>query len=106
MRPATTTPEEIRDALLNRALIAGAHLRPQARPSKTPLREAIHHANEILAAAVVDDMAPEDIADPEQMILRFIAAGGNWPSLVAAVNRNALRGATLASRDKHKDTGQ
>ena len=103
MCPATTTPEEVRAALLDLALVAGAHLRPAARPAREPLRQALHHANEVLKAELVEVLAPEDIRDPEQLILRFIHAGGDWHGLVAAVSRNALRGATAPRRDKERE---
>lgn len=94
LRAATITPDGVRAALLDLALVAGAHLRPQARPVKAPLVAALHHANEVLKADMVEVLAPEDIRDPEQLVRRYIAAGGDWHRLVAAVNRNALIGAT------------
>ncbi len=94
MGPATTTPTQVRAALLDLALVACAHLVPGAKPAREPLKAALHHANEVLKAEMVEVLAPEDIRDPEQLVLRFIASGGTWRDLVAAVNRNALIGAT------------
>jgi hypothetical protein len=89
IRPAT--PAELRSALADLAIRAAAFARGRGRDRQRELLlESISAANQYLGA--VD--APADLRDPEAFVVAYLAAGGDWQRLVAAVNRAALAGAT------------
>lgn len=87
-RPVTTA--QLRLALDNLTLIAAPWSRPYGAGSRERLRGALRQSRELLDAPD----APQHLADPAQLIAEYIAAGGDWCALAAAVNAAALDGAT------------
>lgn len=92
-RPSVSTVE-LRRALSDLSVVAAiaATGRGDARARRS-LRASIEQANEILRAPV-DGVPPMAVSDPDALIQAYLAAGGDWPRLAAAVNRNALQGST------------
>lgn len=100
----TTTPEKVRAALDDLTLMVAAHLVPGANPNRAPLLAALRRANEVLRADLVAVLSVEDIADAEDLVRRWINAGGDWHALVAAVNRNALWANAPCRREREQET--
>lgn len=92
-RPVATTTD-LRRALGNLAAIAAgaAAGRADARARRS-LRREIEAAQEILRADI-EGVPALAVADADALVEAYIAAGGNWHALTAAVNRRALHGAT------------
>lgn len=88
---AAATPAELRSALADLALCAAPFVRGRGRnQARSQLLSAISLANKYLGAAD----APADLRDPEAFVGAYLTAGGDWQTLVGAVNRAALAGAT------------
>lgn len=84
------TPDS-RKVLANLVIVAAGFVRGRGRnQAREHLRAAIHEANQALRA----DGAVDVPTDPEALIRAYLEAGGNWQSLVAAISRMALEGAT------------
>ncbi|MAZ33408.1 MAG: hypothetical protein CMO06_09715 [Thalassospira sp.] len=88
--PRVQTPDS-RKVLANLAIVAAGFVRGRGRlKAREHLRVAIHEANQALRADGTVDVP----TDPEALIRAYLKAGGNWQSLVAAISRMALEGAT------------
>lgn len=89
--PVGTAPD-IRTALVDLATVAaGFAVGPDLPRARRALRESIQAANRALATPS-DSLPAIDVNDPDAWVNAWIAAGGNWCALTAAMNRNAMRG--------------
>lgn len=92
MMTAAVTLAELRRALADLAVRSASFARGRGRDqARAQLLAALSLANAYLGAA---DAPAAEIRDPEAWVERYLAAGGDWHRLVAAVNRAALDGAT------------
>ncbi len=80
--------DPVRRALLNLALAAGAYTRAPGGEARHMLTAAVRDANRVLGGG-----EPEDgLLDAECLVATWLAFGGPWQDLAAAVNRHALDG--------------
>ncbi|SBW13055.1 hypothetical protein KL86APRO_40077 [uncultured Alphaproteobacteria bacterium] len=90
--PAAVTPAELRHALADLAMRSASFARGRGKgQARAQLLVALSLANAYLGAA---DAPAAEIRDPEAWVESYLAAGGDWQRLVAAVNHAALDGAT------------
>lgn len=91
--PEERHPDPTRAALNDLALAAGPFLREDRRHGRRGrLLGAIERANAALALPAPYAIDPRN---PEDLIAAWLAAGGRWHDLAAAVNRAGERGAGL-----------
>lgn len=85
---------ELRQALSELSVVAAiaATGRGDARARRS-LRASIEQAQEILGAPT-DGIPPMAVSDADALVEAYLAAGGDWTKLAAAVNRNALNAST------------
>lgn len=90
------TPAALRAALLEASLaLAGLLARSRVQPGRMQALAALRTAR--FALAQPDAAQPPEAttaADAGDLVAGWIAAGGDWHALAAAVNRHALTGAT------------
>jgi hypothetical protein len=88
------TPDT-RQALTDLSVLAAGFVRGCRNPKKRQAALAIiQQANQALRTGEVMQNSPQIPTDPEQLIRAYLDANGDWRSLVAAINRMALEGAT------------
>lgn len=91
--PPVTSLEELSEVLAGLALAASGFVRGRGREAaRRTLLASIIEANRVLRAECEVRRIDIDASDPEQIIRAYIAAGGVWRELAAAVNRMALAG--------------
>lgn len=82
-------------ALNDLSVLAAGFVRGCRDPKrKQHILDTIRQANQALKAGKVMQNSPHIPTDPEQLIRDYLDANGDWRSLVAAINRMALEGAT------------
>lgn len=95
---APATPPALRTALADLASVAAGFAVGTGRSkARAALREAIRTANAVLKTGG-GTVPVLTVDDPDAWVEAWIAAGGDWCALTAAVNRNALRGSTASRR--------
>ncbi|WP_321392768.1 hypothetical protein [Emcibacter sp.] len=102
MLPARTSAQELRDAMMDLALLSGS-LIPRNRKEKqryAGLLSAIRQANQLSKAVLDDKSVPND---PEEMIKAFIDQGGDYRALVACLTSSTkcLEFSTLSKERKN-----
>ncbi len=82
-------------ALNDLSVLAAGFVRGCRNPKrKQHILETIRQANQALRTGESMQNSLQIPTDPEQLIRAYLDANGDWRSLVAAINRMALEGAT------------
>tara|TARA_R110001583_G_C5568725_1_gene401864 strand:+ start:62 stop:361 length:300 start_codon:yes stop_codon:yes gene_type:complete len=82
-------------ALNDLSVLAAGFVRGCRNPKrKQHILETIRQANQALRTGEAMQNSLQIPTDPEQLIRAYLDANGDWRSLVAAINRMALEGAT------------
>ncbi|OSQ49640.1 MULTISPECIES: hypothetical protein [Thalassospira] len=93
-RTVSQTPNAEK-ALNDLSVLAAGFVRGCRNPKrKQHILETIRKANQALRTGEAMQNSLQIPTDPEQLIRAYLDANGDWRSLVAAINRMALEGAT------------
>tara|TARA_B100001939_G_scaffold72990_1_gene61163 strand:- start:13115 stop:13462 length:348 start_codon:yes stop_codon:yes gene_type:complete len=105
MTPARTTPEELRQALLDLALLSGSLLSGRAgeRARRSGLIAAICRASALARAEIAGGDAGGGLPqDPERLVRAWIRAGGKHRDLVACLSSSS-KCLEFSSLEKERD---
>jgi len=103
--PEKITTQDLKDQLQDLALAAGGCMK--AKPSlseRAHLRVALSRTLKILKSPINECPAPADpdggaeidnnLADPVRLVAQYVAAGGDWAALIAAITSRGRSGQT------------